>query len=641
MYHSKRIGIFISHLFGSFQKALCQGIIDKASEFGYHTDIFSSMDGENIGQFTNGENSILKIPNFQELSGIVFASNTYLTKQLQQDILHTLQENCVCPVIEVNQQDAAYPVVMLDNNTTAGELTNHLITCHKLTHICYLGNSLEMEFSIKRQKAYETAMQQHGLCVSPQSIYSCSYDRADIEAGLDYFYSAGEKPQAIICYNDRMAMTLMGLLEKRGIRIPEDICITGFDNLEECSHIEPALTTVSFPIYEMGCKTMELLLAAIEGDTLPAVTTVTSEAVYKGSCGCKTVFHSPLSFQQRQTARINRLENSIIHDLNMSSTLNGVNDIDDCIDLLENFVNLLDDCEEIYLCLYPDWDEAPDTILEITDSEKTDYSDKDSILLKFSMKNGKRLHECTFLKKRPLPDYIYENSRNSYIYTPLFFGNHAFGYLAFSFRDNRISYPFSYVSWIMNINHMLQNVCSFKYMGLLTKKLVSVYMHDDLTGHYNRKGFHEKSEALFLHARKTSASVTFFVFDMDHLKHINDTFGHSEGDFAIRILGQALMQAMDENTLCGRVGGDEFYMLAENMTEESSEDLVERVEKYLSNYNKLHTRAYPISVSGGFVFHDFGIKTDSEPTLEELQKAADQNMYLLKKQKKSHQPSQN
>lgn len=49
MYHSKKIGIFISHIFGSFQSSLCQGIIDKASEFGYITEIFSSTDGEDVG----------------------------------------------------------------------------------------------------------------------------------------------------------------------------------------------------------------------------------------------------------------------------------------------------------------------------------------------------------------------------------------------------------------------------------------------------------------------------------------------------------------------------------------------------------------------------------------------------------------
>lgn len=634
MYHTKRIGIFISHIFGNFQNQLCQGIIDTAQKYGYNTDIFTSMDGENISCYASSEDSILRIPHFEEMSGIVFASDTYLSKELKDSIFHTLQEKCTCPVIEVNQQTASYPAIFLDNNAPVLELTEHLIKVHGKKHICYLGSSKETHFSIQRQNIFCKVMEQHRLSLSPNSIYECDYEVEEIRTAVDFFFSGDSRPDAIICYNDRMALILMQILFERGIRIPEDIAVTGFDNLDEGANITPTLTTVTFPIYELGCETAKQLLSAIEQKPVAPVTTVVSSPLYKSSCGCGTASAGiPLTFQRKQQQQIQALECSIIHDLNMSSSLNGITDIDQGMDLLENFVNYLQ-CHELYLCLYPDWDIAPDYISDFTNFIDSEAEHPDSLLLKFAYRDGKRLQECSFRQNHILPEYILEQSLYSYIYTPLFFGNHAFGYLAFSFADNQIHYPFSYVSWIMNINNMLQNVCSIKHMGLLSQKLESVYLHDDLTGHYNRKGFREKASAMFQHAQSTSSSVTFFIFDMDGLKYINDTFGHSEGDFAIQVLGQALTQAMEEHTICGRVGGDEFYLIAENSTEESSQKLVEHVEKYLANYNRLHGRPYSINASNGFALWDFGVSVHEEVTLDSLIRIADQNMYEMKRQRK-------
>lgn len=634
MYHSKRIGIFISHIFGSFQNQLCQGIIDTAQEYGYSTDIFTSMDGESIGYYASGEDSILRIPHFEQISGIIFASDTYLSKELKDSILHTLQEKYTCPVVEVNQQNGTYPAIFLDNNTPALELTEHLIKKHGRTHICYLGNRTENRFSRQRQEVFCHAMEQHQLPLYSHSIYECDYKTEEVQAAVDFFFSGESKPDAIICYNDRMALILMEVLLERGIRIPEDMAVTGFDNLEEGAHITPALTTVTFPIYEMGCTAAKQLLAAMEQKSVSPVTTVVSSAVFKASCGCSKVSSgSPLTFQRKQQKQIQNLESSIIHDLNMSSSLNGITDIDQGMDLLENFVEYLH-CHEVYLCLYPDWDTAPEHLGEITDFIAPEPENPDSILLKFAYRDGKRLQECVFKKKHSLPEYIMEQSPYSYIYTPLFFGNHAFGYLVFSFSENQIYYPFSHVSWIMNINSMLQNVCSIKHMGLLSQKLESIYLHDDLTGHFTRKGFHEKAEAMLQHAKSTASSVTFFVFDMDGLKYINDTYGHSEGDFAIQVLGQALQQSLDEHIICGRVGGDEFYLIAEGDAEESSQSLMHQVEKYLTNYNNIHTRPYPITVSGGFAFHDFAAAQE-DITLDALQRIADAKMYEVKNSKKT------
>ena len=76
MYHSKKIGVFVSHIVGEYQRTTCQGIIDQASEYGYFVEIFSSTDEESPGNYRLGETSILHIPNFDDFCGIIFISST-------------------------------------------------------------------------------------------------------------------------------------------------------------------------------------------------------------------------------------------------------------------------------------------------------------------------------------------------------------------------------------------------------------------------------------------------------------------------------------------------------------------------------------------------------------------------------------
>lgn len=150
MYHTKRIAVFISHIMGYYQKNVCQGIVDKALEYGYLADLFVSLDGENLGSYGTGESSILRLPNFDTYEGVIFASETYVQPELKLELLSTLKESCHCPVIEIAVANQNFPAVALENNHNTGELTTHLIEKHGYRRICYLGCSEEAYFSDSR-----------------------------------------------------------------------------------------------------------------------------------------------------------------------------------------------------------------------------------------------------------------------------------------------------------------------------------------------------------------------------------------------------------------------------------------------------------------------------------------------------------
>lgn len=631
MHRTKKIGVFISHIYGDYQSRLCFGIIEKASEYGYLVEIFASNDGENLGDYGKGEFSILNIPRPDDYAGVIVASDTYVLSSLTQEIFKRLRECFSCPVIDLTSKPSVYPRVMLENNRPVKDIVIHLGRKHHYKTICYLGNRVETDYNAVRERFFIDGMKELDLPVS-NSIYTCDYSRESIELALKQMSGSGTFPDAIVCYNDRIALSVITILKEQGIHVPEQIAVTGCDTLEFGQMTAPVLTSVTFPSDEAGKMAVEQLTRLIRKETVEPVTTVSAVPSFGTSCGCPGSHPTSSFFYTRKlNDHITSLEQKMIANMHMSANLQCVDDLDTGIELLADFALSLPDCREFYLCLYEDWDRISSHIREITFTTEDDLS-SDTVLLKLAIKNGKRLPECTFTKRNILPDYLYDGTSSSYIYAPLFFGEKSFGYLALTFNDSKVGYSFFFLSWLLNVNNMLMGLCDKKNLGLLVGRLEDLYMKDELTGLLNRQGFKLLSGPAFDKAIARKTSVCAFMFDLDSLKQINDTYGHAEGNFAIQVLAHALENSVEENDLCSRQGGDEFQVLTFDYSPDKASGLVSRVNKYLDNYNKLHTKDYLIQASCGYC-----IRIPETPSdLAEMCKEADLNMYDNKRSKEKH-----
>ena len=170
MYHSRKIGVFISHLFGEYQHNLCQGILDTAKEYGYLVEIFASTDGETPNTLA-GEEGILTIPSYQDFDGIIFANGTYPEYRLADAIYKQVTQHCSCPVLVINQEAHASNYVILDNNAPFADLTEHFITVHHAARICYLGCRTESQPSDTRYVLYKETLAKHNIPCPDENVY--------------------------------------------------------------------------------------------------------------------------------------------------------------------------------------------------------------------------------------------------------------------------------------------------------------------------------------------------------------------------------------------------------------------------------------------------------------------------------------
>jgi diguanylate cyclase (GGDEF)-like protein len=146
---------------------------------------------------------------------------------------------------------------------------------------------------------------------------------------------------------------------------------------------------------------------------------------------------------------------------------------------------------------------------------------------------------------------------------------------------------------------------------------------------HNRRGFITLSEQQVKMAERTKKDILLFFADLDKMKLINDTLGHQEGDKALIELATILKEVFRQSDIIGRIGGDEFAILAIDTTNETRETLINRLHNTLDDCNKTEGRNYQLSLSIGTAHYN----PETPSTLDELMAQADTLMYEEKRGK--------
>ncbi|EAR51810.1 transcriptional regulator, LacI family protein [Oceanicola granulosus HTCC2516] len=196
-----------------------------------------------------------------------------------------------CPVVLVNCYDAAAtPCVLPDDEAGEAALVARLIEAgHR--RIGFLPPDRTQPAARLRLDGYRTALAAAGLAYDPDlvaHVHDPDADRARalLTEALDALLSLDAPPSVICCTNDEMAMRLYGLLRSRGLRVPDDISVAGYDDHKTISEmLYPQLTTVVLPYSEMGRQAARLMLELIEGKPLasPGPTLVDGPVVWRSS----------------------------------------------------------------------------------------------------------------------------------------------------------------------------------------------------------------------------------------------------------------------------------------------------------------------------------------------------------------------
>lgn len=156
----------------------------------------------------------------------------------------------------------------MDNRQVAGDLVRYLLERgHRVIgHIMGRADHIDAQ---ERLAGYREALRERGLSVWPSLIVQGDFQEASGLIGMQQLLQAHPEMTAVFCSNDQMAYGARLALYRRGIRVPEDISLVGFDDLPGSSYATPPLTSVRQPMAEMGQWLAEFVLHRLSGSPLP------------------------------------------------------------------------------------------------------------------------------------------------------------------------------------------------------------------------------------------------------------------------------------------------------------------------------------------------------------------------------------
>jgi LacI family repressor for deo operon, udp, cdd, tsx, nupC, and nupG len=218
----------------------------------------------------------------------VILGNTMGDPALESELAHLLQTNQADGIIQLSARfplsdqerssdtllpivnccecvdDDSMPTVSLDNEGAAEAVTNHLLELGHKRIGAVLGPSTS-PLTNARLAGYRSALEAAGIMVDDSLLVTADFSMEGSYHAAGELLSLPTPPTAIFCFSDEMAIGAINRIRAAGLRVPEDISVAGFDDLDFSSYIDPALTTIKQPNRRFGASSIELLFDILEG----------------------------------------------------------------------------------------------------------------------------------------------------------------------------------------------------------------------------------------------------------------------------------------------------------------------------------------------------------------------------------------
>ena len=575
----------------------------------------------------NGEMSVYKLIDYDNTDGIIIFGESLLGEETYYDIAAKAREHGI-PLINIDDMEHKEEKrIVLSNKYAMASVVEHLITVHGLTKIDFISgfkdNNIQSE---ERLEAYKATLTRHGIPVEEDRIYYGEFWRKAVEC-TEEILKKPELPQAIVCANDTMSFFCMDCLKEHGIRIPEDIIVTGFDSLRDADDYVPKPTTVRRATYESGGVAVEMLLKMMDGWVPDDITYVDSVLKLGQSCGCVPIIRQDGFNYDQKYSYYNDFKEFTRYLLDMNMDFSNVEDSSHLFDGLYRGTQIFK-LKKLYVCISADIEKSQHKINIDEDIEP--WSVPETMVSMFMLNHDVPVG-YEFPTKQLIPDGLHdENEPSLFVFAPLYFKDLFLGYMAgvpstIDLEGDLLA------TWLTSISN---NTGSFYMNNKLQKALGELEMlnlHDALTGLYNRRGLKKYEDEFLRRAIREKTYLSVICADVDGLKLINDEYGHEEGDVAITTCSGTLLDIFPDDSICVRTGGDEFLILAHVSSETEPDELIAQVYSRIDSYNAEQRTPYKLGCSCGHIT----LIPDENTQLGALKSEADSRMYIEKHRRKT------
>ncbi len=279
------VGFLVDALGDSYQWAILQGALDAAKDRGANLLCFEGGAFHTADAGAGG--GLLSLIGPDGIDGLVVLAGA-LGNQVGADALRTICERFrPLPMCFVALDVPGFSSVSVDNSVGAREVLGHLVVHHGTRRVAFVRGPEANTESERRFAAYRDVLAGASIPFDPNLVapgdFTPESGRRAVALLLDERAKHAGDLEAIACANDAMALGVLEALERRGIRVPEQLALVGFDDVEESRFTTPPLTTVRQPLRRQGREAVRMVLNHARPDEKIVLST---ELCVRRSCGC-------------------------------------------------------------------------------------------------------------------------------------------------------------------------------------------------------------------------------------------------------------------------------------------------------------------------------------------------------------------
>ncbi len=621
--NKKIIGVCLTKINNRARADYISHLHTEAIGNGYKLMVFNSVkDFYNGDDYDEGAKSIYSVINYNIIDALIILSDNFCRNEEVTEIIETAKAQNVPVILIGDKVDGCYCIVRKYQEAYK-QVIRHVICDHGVTDTYFVaGLQEDDEESQLRIQCYKEVLEENGLPFDDKNIGYGGYWSAPAKALIEELLQSGRKlPQAFICANDSMAITVCETLKEHGYRVPEDVIVTGFDGLPDGEYLYPKLTTCKEDNSQLAKLCVNVITDILNNTVSDSVFVDQYTPSINQSCGCHLNDRQYLD-DINYLFRMNQdLEHHEAHMYSWFDRLIESPNISKMNSILAQSI-LADSC----ICLNPD---LINSISRFNESQES--TGLPSELMVISANDDFRLRPDE-LPAMQLADMVPDldswlEDDSSYVLTSLFVGNKVCGYYAVKLTE-----LFSSAHKVNRIAKII-NTAFNSIINQLTQKFMRLSIENaahtnPITHLPNLKGAESWFEDFASIARNHDRVLVVSMYALPKYKYIYENYGVKDIEEAICTVADTLQLANPAECFIAHVSEDSFILI--NYLDDPN-DVAEVINNAtsvfftnLENYNSENGKEYYVEVNCGCTVINPGWKN----SLASYTKLASNEMYL-------------
>ncbi|MBN2441242.1 MAG: substrate-binding domain-containing protein [Spirochaetales bacterium] len=285
--HRITIGFFVSNLDYEYQSEIWRGICDEAVKLDVNVICFPGAIIQSRYGFEYQGNILYKIAGKENLDGIIILSSTIGQAITEKELIDFFHSYDPLPVVSIGIKLENIPNIIVDNESGLYELITHLVKKHSCKRFAFLSGPAKHQEAEQRLQTFKKVMKENESVIE-KVVYLNGEFRQDAgsRAICELLDKIKEPVDAVVAASDSMAIGALEVFQARGIKVPGEVIVTGYDNIRESQNYTPPLSTVNQPVYKMGRTSLQFIKKIINHEDTPPNIVLPSKMVLRQSCGC-------------------------------------------------------------------------------------------------------------------------------------------------------------------------------------------------------------------------------------------------------------------------------------------------------------------------------------------------------------------